>query len=135
MTQTKMSNTSTASSPAQTLASITDGTSSTLAFGETALNRPSFGDTALVYSSLYRGRGWADPQHWSTFFTVNALGTPNSRLGGYLLSNYATATSYHPGGCNFSFFDGSVKFISENINGTTWAALGSVQGAEAITVP
>lgn len=121
--------------PRLRLASVRDGTSNTMAFAETAQGRPTFGDTGTAYNQYYRGRGWADPHHWSTFFTVNRLGTPNSKLGGYLLSNYATATSFHPGGCNVAFLDGSVRFISETIEGNTWFYMGTIQGNEVVQVP
>ncbi len=41
-------------------------------------------------------------------------------------------TSRHSGGINFLFGDGSVKFITDSINGLTWAKLGTRQGGEAI---
>ena len=41
--------------------------------------------------------------------------------------------SYHPGGVNVLFGDGSVRFIKETINGNTWRALGSVNGSEIIS--
>lgn len=40
--------------------------------------------------------------------------------------------SEHIGGCNVLFGDGSVHFISENINQATWAALSSRNGGEVI---
>ena len=43
-----------------------------------------------------------------------------------------TARSYHPGGVNALFGDGTVRFIKSTINGTTWRALGSVQSGEVI---
>jgi prepilin-type N-terminal cleavage/methylation domain-containing protein/prepilin-type processing-associated H-X9-DG protein len=42
------------------------------------------------------------------------------------------ASSRHPGGVNVGFLDGSVKFIKENINLGTWAALGTMAGGEVI---
>jgi prepilin-type N-terminal cleavage/methylation domain-containing protein/prepilin-type processing-associated H-X9-DG protein len=44
-----------------------------------------------------------------------------------------TADSYHPGGVNCLFGDGSVKFIKDSINGQTWRALGTIAGGEVIS--
>jgi prepilin-type N-terminal cleavage/methylation domain-containing protein/prepilin-type processing-associated H-X9-DG protein len=44
-----------------------------------------------------------------------------------------TATSNHSGGVNACFADGSVKFIKNSINITTWWALGSRAGGEVIS--
>jgi len=40
--------------------------------------------------------------------------------------------SYHVGGAQFVLGDGSVRFISENIDGTTYRALASVRGREVL---
>jgi prepilin-type N-terminal cleavage/methylation domain-containing protein/prepilin-type processing-associated H-X9-DG protein len=42
------------------------------------------------------------------------------------------ASSYHPGGVNTAFLDGSVKFIKNSINSTTWWAVGTMAGGEVI---
>jgi len=44
-----------------------------------------------------------------------------------------TSRSYHPGGVNSLLGDGSVRFIKSTIAGTTWRALGSVNGGEVIS--
>ncbi len=44
-----------------------------------------------------------------------------------------TARSYHPGGVNALFGDGSVRFISDTIEGRIWRALGTVAGREVIS--
>jgi prepilin-type N-terminal cleavage/methylation domain-containing protein/prepilin-type processing-associated H-X9-DG protein len=41
--------------------------------------------------------------------------------------------SYHPGGVNSLFGDGSVRFIKGTISGVTWRALGSVQSGEVVS--
>jgi prepilin-type N-terminal cleavage/methylation domain-containing protein/prepilin-type processing-associated H-X9-DG protein len=43
-----------------------------------------------------------------------------------------TSRSYHPGGVNALFGDGSVRFLKDSINGDTWRALGSLRGGEVI---
>jgi prepilin-type N-terminal cleavage/methylation domain-containing protein/prepilin-type processing-associated H-X9-DG protein len=44
-----------------------------------------------------------------------------------------SASSYHPGGVNTLFADGSVRFIKNSVNGFTWRALGSIAGGEVIS--
>jgi prepilin-type N-terminal cleavage/methylation domain-containing protein/prepilin-type processing-associated H-X9-DG protein len=44
-----------------------------------------------------------------------------------------TSRSYHPGGVNSLFADGSVKFVKSTVNGNTWRALGTLAGAEIVS--
>ncbi len=44
-----------------------------------------------------------------------------------------TARSYHPGGVNALFGDGSVRFIKSTIDGNTWRSLGTIRGGEVIS--
>ena len=44
-----------------------------------------------------------------------------------------TARSYHPGGVNALFGDGSVRFVKDSISGFTWRALGTVAGGEVVS--
>jgi prepilin-type N-terminal cleavage/methylation domain-containing protein/prepilin-type processing-associated H-X9-DG protein len=46
---------------------------------------------------------------------------------------YQNANSNHPGGANFLFGDGSVKFIKSSVNIRTYWALGSRNGGEVIS--
>jgi prepilin-type processing-associated H-X9-DG protein len=43
------------------------------------------------------------------------------------------ARSYHPGGVNVLFADGSVKFVKDSVNGTTWQALHTPMGGEVVS--
>jgi len=43
-----------------------------------------------------------------------------------------TSRSYHPGGVQTVFVDGSTHFISETINVNTWRALGTRNGSEVV---
>ncbi len=43
--------------------------------------------------------------------------------------------SFHPGGCNFLFVDGTVKFVDQNIDGVTYRALASRANGEAVNLP
>jgi len=44
-----------------------------------------------------------------------------------------TSRSYHPGGVNSLFGDGSVRFVKSSVSGVTWRALGSVKNGEVIS--
>lgn len=54
------------------------------------------------------------------------------RIGGPTFAAI-TSRSYHPGGVNTAFADGSVKFIGENVSGQVWRALGTVAGGEVVS--
>ncbi|QEH38298.1 Type II secretion system protein G precursor [Aquisphaera giovannonii] len=44
-----------------------------------------------------------------------------------------TSRSYHPGGVNTLFGDGSVRFIKSSVSLPTWRALGTIAGGEVIS--
>jgi prepilin-type N-terminal cleavage/methylation domain-containing protein/prepilin-type processing-associated H-X9-DG protein len=46
---------------------------------------------------------------------------------------HGAARSYHPGGVNGAFCDGSVHFFKNSINATTWFALGTKGGGEVVS--
>jgi prepilin-type N-terminal cleavage/methylation domain-containing protein/prepilin-type processing-associated H-X9-DG protein len=46
---------------------------------------------------------------------------------------HLAARSYHPGGVNVGFADGSVRFAKNSVNITTWNALGTRAGGEVVS--
>jgi prepilin-type N-terminal cleavage/methylation domain-containing protein/prepilin-type processing-associated H-X9-DG protein len=122
------------------IAAIRDGTSATLMAGEIVVV-PDPPD----YSEI-RGR-YLDAVHGGTLFT--ALEPPNTPLGDvgdYCISiprapcrlNGGTdiahfLRSYHTGGVNALFADGSVRFTPDGIDAAVFRALGTRAGREAVT--
>jgi prepilin-type processing-associated H-X9-DG protein len=45
------------------------------------------------------------------------------------------AGSYHSGGVNVAFCDGSVHFVANYIDPDTWTAAGSIAGGETLELP
>ena len=45
-------------------------------------------------------------------------------------SQYSAARSRHAGGVNVAMCDGSVRFVSNNVDLKTWQALGTMNGGE-----
>jgi len=99
----------------------------------------------VVGVKQYDGQLWALGERGYTLF--NAIVPPNSkqypwrncRLGASCPScapegsSFINASSYHPGGCNFAFADGSVKFIKDSVNMLTYQSLGTRAGGEVIS--
>ena len=112
---------------------VTDGTSNTYTLCEDA-GRPEFkawdgrahsaawaGQTSGIYNT---GAGWADPD--ASFSESDACG----RL--FNCHNDNEMFSYHPGGCNFPFADGSVHFFVNEMDIPTFVALGTPNGGELV---
>lgn len=80
------------------------------------------------------GGRWADGRtYFSSIQTVIPPNGPSCLTDGWD-GNYSlmTATSRHTGGAQFALADGSVRFISENIDTLTYQGLGSAAGGEVI---
>ncbi|PQO41875.1 DUF1559 domain-containing protein [Blastopirellula marina] len=96
---------------------------------------PSECETRSNSAWVYRGLQYYRGIMVTTFYTHTM--TPNMRrrdcLDGSVGSRGHLATrSYHPGGAQVCFGDGSVSFMQDTVNDATWRAMGTMQGGEVI---
>jgi prepilin-type processing-associated H-X9-DG protein len=106
---------------AVTFAQITDGTSNTIAFSERA--HSLLDDTSALW-----WHWWASGNYGDTLFCTLYPMNPFRRVNGLYINSgdaradayISSASSMHPGGANFAFMDGTVRFLKETIN--SWPA-------------
>ena len=129
---------------------MSDGTSNTLVIGEFLTTNQSAGETAYNPTNDFRGLMWSDQVGRPFVFNTT---TPNSNLPDVFYPNqcldlpaqnlpcttssnpserHCASRSRHPGGVQVALGDGSVHFMSENIDLGMWRALGTTGGGEIV---
>ncbi len=115
---------------------FTDGTSTTLLVGETAYNMPdyTFSSGACSGEARYSFTYWSSPYPGSTAATTGVDFNPHDLAddGIYDSDWLYSFRSDHVGGVQFVFVDGSVHFLSENIDATLLNSLATRAGGEVI---
>jgi prepilin-type N-terminal cleavage/methylation domain-containing protein/prepilin-type processing-associated H-X9-DG protein len=133
------------------LADVTDGTSSSFLIGERSHRDPEFDRLAMTYApgfyplanvgkwaQVFATAGSLAEQLLSTPVPINyrvpAGIPPEEFLGpsGAENSRLRAFGSGHPGGANFAFADGSVRFLSDSIPLDTLKALSTRAGGEPL---
>jgi prepilin-type N-terminal cleavage/methylation domain-containing protein/prepilin-type processing-associated H-X9-DG protein len=123
-----------------TFAAITDGTSNALLAGEAHHTLKGYmfttgpnagqvrtGDTTWNYGHVYFSYSYT-----TTPMNLHQVATWPYDPARVVEDGKYSFRSAHPGGVNFLFADGSVKFLRESISMDTYRALGSRAGGEVI---
>ncbi len=121
------------------LRDITDGSSTTLMAGERSRNlADATWVGAIPTARVCTNPSWKNPDCEPANVMVLGHTGPSPNHGWVDVPNYKAAGSddfwsLHPGGCNFLFGDGSVRFVKETVNPRIFSFLSSRAGGEVIS--
>jgi len=103
------------------IASITDGTSNTMVFGEHSRGILFKVDPKYAISDgSWNSARWYDTL-FATLYPMNLGNGNGAAIKNATYYDPTSAGSYHPGGANFAFCDGSVRFLKNTINSWSFA--------------
>jgi prepilin-type N-terminal cleavage/methylation domain-containing protein/prepilin-type processing-associated H-X9-DG protein len=133
---------------------VIDGASNTFLFGERSHGDPEFDRLALIVGSPFI---LSQEGKWAAVFATSGGNLPDHLLSTPVPINYRVPAgttpaevvvpsgpssnrlcafgSGHPGGANFAFADGSVRFLSDQTDVPTLQALSTRAGGEAVSPP
>jgi len=114
------------------VASVTDGTSNTILIGE-ALPQQDLNNDFWTFTGTCSGT--TIPLNWDTSRTKCSDGAVFGTNDLHCRAAYSARgfKSRHPGGANFLFGDGSVRFLKNSIDPFTYNAIGSRAGGEIVS--
>jgi prepilin-type N-terminal cleavage/methylation domain-containing protein/prepilin-type processing-associated H-X9-DG protein len=120
------------------IAEIRDGTSSTTLYSEAAgrdMQCYARGSCIAYDNTKITGPIWADSDNRITVTGTDPTGTTNFGTGPCVMNCnnlQGDVYSFHPGGANIGFADGSVKFVQQSISIQVMAALVTKNSGEVI---
>jgi prepilin-type N-terminal cleavage/methylation domain-containing protein len=125
------------------IAKVLDGMANTILLGECSGRPEIFNDKKqLVRTNPASEGGWPDPQNEITLHGSVPPGQPAGATPGVMniLNEYygvgpdvgSELYSFHPGGCNFTMGDGTVRFIAETVDPDAFLSL--VTAADGDTI-
>lgn len=122
------------------LRDVLDGTSSTVAIGESLFDTDvrgiDHGGTVHIVDHWYIGSPLINPSDVSE--SIGSTAVPVNRIfdqSAFIDEKELCFSSHHPGGAQVSFADGHVSMIAETIDVVVWSALGTRARGEAAQVP
>ncbi len=82
----------------------------------------------------YKGEFWShhDLGRGGGYFHTNPPNTKSCN-GGFFRYGWVGASSFHPGGVNVLFLDGSARFVKQDVDYQAWLAMGTIAGGEIVT--
>lgn len=130
------------------MASILDGTSNSMAFGELLKGNGTISDSFLgSYWFDFPGSSWIFtnevpnskvPDSIRTSICTSASNRPELNLpciGVNGDAETAASRSRHIGGVMVGMCDGSVRFVPDTVGLEVWRSMGSISGRETVTLP